>query len=146
MKAVVQVVGQAKLSVEQKIVSEIGRGLVVFFCVEKNDNEEKLPYFAKKIANMRIFPDENGKTNLSVQDIGGEILFVSQFTLAGDCKHGNRPSFVNAEAGEKAKEFYLKCAKMLENEAKVSVKLGVFGADMKINQINDGPFTIILEN
>ncbi len=145
MKAVVQVVGQASLSVEEKIISKIGKGLVVFFCVEKDDLEEKLQFFAKKIANMRVFPDENGKTNLSVQDVGGEILFVSQFTLAGDCEHGNRPSFVNAELPQRAKELYLKCAKLLESEAKVPVKLGVFGADMKINQTNDGPFTIILQ-
>lgn len=145
MKAVLQVVGQASLSVEEKIISKIGKGLVVFFCVEKDDLEEKLQFFAKKIANMRVFPDENGKTNLSVQDVGGEILFVSQFTLAGDCEHGNRPSFVNAELPQRAKELYLKCAKLLESEAKVLVKLGVFGADMKINQTNDGPFTIILQ-
>lgn len=144
MKAVIQVVGQAELSVENKLISKIGKGLVVFFCVEKGDAEEKLQYFVKKIANLRIFPDENGKTNLSIQDINGEILFVSQFTLAGDCEKGNRPSFVNAEEPERAKMLYLKCAKMLE-EVGMPVKLGVFGADMRITQENNGPFTIILQ-
>lgn len=143
MKAVVQVVNNATLSVEDKLVSKIDRGLVVFFCVEKGDAESKLEYFAKKIANLRIFPDENDKTNLSVQDVNGKILFVSQFTLAAECEHGNRPSFVLAEEPTRANELYLKCAKMIENYG-IEVKLGVFGADMTINQSNAGPFTVIL--
>lgn len=145
MRAVVQVVNMAKLSVEDKMVSEIGRGLVVFFCVEKDDSEEKLAYFSKKIPNLRVFCDENGKTNLSVKEVGGEILFVSQFTLAGDCEHGNRSSFTMAEAPERANKMYLQCAEMIEKEMGVPVKMGVFGADMKILQENDGPFTIILK-
>ena len=143
MKAVLQVVGQAKLSVENKVVSEIGKGLVVFFCVEKDDEESKLEYFAKKIANLRIFPDENDKTNLSVKDVCGQVLFVSQFTLAAESEHGNRPSFTNAELPERAKEMYIRCAKMIENYD-IPVKLGVFGAEMTIEQTNLGPFTIIL--
>lgn len=143
MKAVVQVVGQAKLSVDGAVISKIKKGLVVFFCVERGDNEEKLDFFAKKIANLRIFPDENGKTNLSVQDVDGQILFVSQFTLAAECEHGNRPSFTNAELPERAEKMYLKCASMLEKYG-AKVKLGVFGADMTIEQTNAGPFTIIL--
>lgn len=145
MKAVIQVVGNASLSVDDKIVSKIGKGMVVYFCVEKGDNEEKLPFFAKKLANLRIFPDENGKTNLSVKDIGGEVLLVSQFTLAGDCEHGNRPSFIAAELPERANDFYLKLAKMIEEDYLLPVKLGVFGADMTILQENKGPFTIILD-
>ena len=145
MKAVIQVVGQAKLSVENKVVSEIGKGLVVYFCVEKGDLNEKLQLFAKKLANLRIFSDENGKTNLSVQDVKGEILLVSQFTLAGDCEHGNRPSFTNAENPERANELYLALAKLLKENFNLSVKLGVFGADMTIAQTNLGPFTVILE-
>lgn len=144
MKAVVQVVGQTSLSVEGKVVSRIEKGLVVFFCVEKDDAEEKLDFFAKKIANLRVFPDQNGKTNLSLKDVGGEILLVSQFTLAGDCEHGNRPSFIGAELPERANELYLKLAKMLENY-QIPVKLGVFGADMTIKQTNLGPFTLILQ-
>lgn len=145
MKAVIQVVGQAKLSVENKMVSEIGKGLVVYFCVEKGDLNEKLQFFAKKLANLRIFSDENGKTNLSVQDVKGEILLVSQFTLAGDCERGNRPSFTNAENPERANELYLALAKLLKENFNLSVKLGVFGADMTIEQTNLGPFTVILE-
>lgn len=143
MKAVIQVVDNATLSVEDRLISEIGQGLVVFFCVEKDDEEEKLQFFAKKLPNLRLFPDENGKTNLSVKDVGGEILFVSQFTLAGDCEHGNRPSFILAENPERANMLYKKLGKMLETE--ISVKYGVFGADMKIKQTNAGPFTVILQ-
>ena len=145
MKAVIQVVKDAQLSVENKVVSKIGYGLVVFFCVEKDDLEEKLDFFAKKIANLRIFSDKNGKTNLSVKDVNGEVLLVSQFTLAGDCLHGNRPSFSNAENPERAKAMYLKLADILKRDYAVSTKLGIFGADMQINQTNDGPFTVLVE-
>ena len=145
MKAVIQVVKDAQLSVEKKIVSKIGQGLVVFFCVEKDDLDEKIDFFAKKIVNLRIFSDENGKTNLSVKDVGGEVLLVSQFTLAGDCLHGNRPSFSNAESPERANEIYLRLADILKKDYAVPTKLGVFGSDMQINQTNDGPFTVLVE-
>ena len=145
MKAVIQVVKDATLKVDNKLISKIGHGLVVFFCVEKEDNDEKIDFFAKKIANLRIFSDENGKTNLSVKDVGGEVLLVSQFTLAGDCIHGNRPSFSNAENPERANEMYLRLAKILKDDYAVPTKLGVFGADMQINQTNDGPFTVLIE-
>ena len=145
MKAVIQVVGQAELSVEEKLISKIGHGLVVFFCVEKGDLEENLPYFAKKIANLRIFADENDKTNLSIKDVGGEILLVSQFTLAGDCSGGNRPYFASAEEPIRANELYLKLASLIEKEHGINVKLGAFGEHMIINQTNLGPFTILLE-
>jgi len=145
MKAVIQVVKDAVLTVEEKEISRIGQGLVVFFCVEKGDLEENLQFFSKKIANLRIFSDENGKSNLSVQDVGGEILLVSQFTLAGDCSHGNRPSFINAEAPERANELYEKLVEMIKAEYGLSVKKGVFGEEMIIKQTNDGPFTVLLE-
>ena len=145
MKAVIQVVKSAELTVEEKLISKIGQGLVVFFCVEKDDLEENLAFFAKKIANLRIFSDENGKSNLSVKDVNGEILLVSQFTLAGDCVHGNRPDFFGAEKPDRANELYLKLSKIIETEYSINVKLGVFGAEMIINQINDGPFTVILQ-
>lgn len=144
MKAVIQVVENATLKVSDKLISSIKNGLVVYFCVEKEDDEEKLNYFAKKIAQMRIFVDENGKMNKSVKDIGGEILLVSQFTLAGNCEHGNRPSFISAELPERANALYLKLGKILNEVYQIQVKFGVFGADMTISQKNRGPVTIIL--
>lgn len=145
MKAVIQVVKSAQLSVDDKLISKIGQGLVVFFCVEKDDNEEKIDFFAKKIANLRLFSDENGKTNLSVKDVGGEVLIVSQFTLAGDCQHGNRPSFSTAEDPQRANMIYEKLCEVAKTTYGLTVKKGVFGADMKILQLNDGPFTVLLE-
>lgn len=145
MKAVIQVVKSAQLSVDDKLISKIGQGLVVFFCVEKDDNEEKIDFFAKKIANLRLFSDENGKTNFSVKDVGGEVLIVSQFTLAGDCQHGNRPSFSTAEDPQRANMIYEKLCEVAKTTYGLTVKKGVFGADMKILQLNDGPFTVLLE-
>lgn len=144
MKAVVQRVGAASLTVDGKLISEIGHGLTVFFGVGQGDCKTQADKLALKIANLRIFEDGNGKMNLSVKDVNGEILLVSQFTLYGDCSHGNRPSFTMAEEPEKAKALYVYCAEKLR-ESGVCVKLGVFGADMKISQMNDGPVTIILE-
>ena len=115
MKTVLQVVDKATLTVNNKTISKIGKGLVVFFCVELNDVDHNLDFFAKKIANLRIFADENGKTNLSVKDISGEVLLVSQFTLSGDYQHGNRPSFSNAENPTRAKQLYEKLAQILQN-------------------------------
>ncbi len=144
MRAVVQRVTGAELKVDGELISAIGKGLVVFFGVTQNDTEEKADYIAKKIANLRIFEDENGKMNKSVQDEGGEVLFVSQFTLYGDASHGNRPSFTAAARGEVAKPLYDYAASALSAFG-VPVKKGVFGADMKILQNNDGPVTILLE-
>ncbi len=144
MKAVVQRVKKARLSVDGKLVSEIPFGLVVFFGVKTGDTEKEADYLAKKIAALRIFEDENGKMNLSVKDMGGEILFVSQFTLYGDASKGNRPSFTLAERPERADALYQYAAQKLA-EYEVPVKLGVFGADMQIEQQNDGPVTILLE-
>ena len=144
MKAVVQRVKKARLSVDGKLISEIPFGLVVFFGVKTGDTEKEADYLAKKIAALRIFEDENGKMNLSVKDVGGEILFVSQFTLYGDASKGNRPSFTLAERPERADALYQYAAQKLA-EYEVPVKLGVFGADMQIEQQNDGPVTILLE-
>lgn len=142
MKAVIQRVYNASLSVEGKTVSEIGKGLVVYFCVERNDDEGLCSVFANKLAKLRIFEDGNGKMNLSVQDVQGEILFVSQFTLAADMSKGNRPSFFGAEEPTRANDLYLKTADIL-NGLGVPTKTGVFGADMTIKQANQGPVTII---
>lgn len=144
MKAVVQRVKNTRLSVDGELISEIPFGLTVFLGVKTGDTEKEADYLAKKIAGLRIFEDENGKMNLSVQDVGGEILFVSQFTLYGDASRGNRPSFTLAERPERADALYRYAAKRLE-EYGITVKLGVFGADMQIEQHNDGPVTILLE-
>lgn len=142
MKAVIQRVNSALLSVDGRAVSQIGKGFVVYFCVEKDDEEKSCELFAQKISKLRIFEDENGKMNLSLPDVSGEILFVSQFTLAADLSRGNRPSFFNAELPERAEQMYLRAANSLIALG-VPVKLGVFGADMKIMQENAGPVTIL---
>lgn len=144
MKAVIQIVKSASLSVDEKVVSSIGKGFVIYFGVGVGDTEEQADYMAKKISSLRIFEDENGKTNLSIKDVLGEILFVSQFTLYANTAHGNRPDFLSAEKPDKANALYEYTAKKLA-EYGINVKLGVFGEHMVINQINDGPFTVILE-
>ena len=144
MKAVIQRVRNAELKVEGELISKIGKGYVIFLGVGKGDSEEQADYFIKKIPPLRVFEDENGKINKSITDAGGEILLVSQFTLFANASHGNRPDFLAAEAPEKANELYLYVAEGLR-AAGLTVKLGVFGADMKILQENDGPFTLILE-
>lgn len=145
MKAVVQRVKQTTLSVDGKRISQIPFGLTVFLGIKTGDTEKEGEYIAKKIAGLRIFEDENGKMNLSVKDVGGEVLLVSQFTLYGDASHGNRPSFTLAERPERAEPLYELVADMLASHG-VTVKKGVFGADMKIAQLNDGPVTILLES
>ena len=144
MRAVIQRVNYAKLRVDGKLISEINKGLVVFLGVGKGDEESAADYLAKKIANMRIFADENGKINLSLSQVGGKILAVSQFTLFANTEHGNRPDFLAAESPDRANELYEYFVSALEREG-AQVKKGVFGADMKIEQENDGPFTVITE-
>ena len=144
MKAVVQRVKKTALRVDGKLISEIPFGLTVFLGVKTGDTEKEAAYIAKKIAGMRIFEDENGKMNLSVQDVGGEVLLVSQFTLYGDATKGNRPSFTLAARPEVAEPLYEYAVQELASYG-VKVKKGVFGADMKIEQNNDGPVTILLE-
>ena len=145
MKAIVQRVLKADLKVDGKLISEIGKGLVIFLGVGQGDEENDLLKLAAKISKLRIFEDENGKMNLSIKDVSGQILLVSQFTLYGDCRHGNRPSFIMAEKPERANQLYENMKTLLENE-NIPVKTGVFGADMKINVLNDGPVTIILDS
>lgn len=144
MKAVVQRVKKTALRVDGELISEIPFGLTVFLGVKTGDTEKEAAYIAKKIAGMRIFEDENGKMNLSVQDVGGEVLLVSQFTLYGDATKGNRPSFTLAARPEVAEPLYEYTVRELSSYG-VTVKKGVFGADMKIEQNNDGPVTILLE-
>ena len=144
MKAVIQRVLGAKLVVDGQTVSEIGKGLCIYLGVKQGDKAEYADYFAKKISAMRIFTDENGKMNLSALDLGCEILLISQFTLLANCEHGNRPDFIGAEKPDKANELYLYTKEKL-SQTGLTVKTGIFGADMKITQLNDGPVTIILD-
>ena len=144
MRAVVQRVKATSLSVDGELISEIPFGLTVFLGVKVGDKAESADFLAKKIAALRIFEDENGKMNKSVLDVGGEVLMVSQFTLYGDASHGTRPSFTLAERPERANELYERAVEALRGYG-VIVKKGVFGADMKIQQLNDGPVTILLE-
>lgn len=145
MRALIQRVKHTKLSVDGKTVSEISFGLAVYLGVREKDTRTQAEAVAKKIAYLRVFEDENGKMNLSVKDVGGEILLISQFTLYGDCSHGNRPSFTLAARPEAAKPLYEYTAEALVSFG-VRVKTGIFGADMKIEQYNDGPVSILFES
>lgn len=145
MKAVIQRVLKANLKVDGQLISEIKHGFVIFLGVGKDDDESDLKKLANKIAKLRIFEDENEKMNLSIKDVDGEILLVSQFTLFADCRHGNRPSFIDAMRPERANELYLMMKDRLLQE-NIVVKTGVFGADMKIDALNDGPVTILLDS
>ena len=144
MKAVIQRVLDAELKVDGELISKIGKGYVIFLGVKKGDTTLEADYFIKKIPPLRICEDENGKTNKSIIDVNGEILMVSQFTLMANTSHGNRPDFLSAESPALANELYEYVVKGISEQG-ITVKKGVFGADMKINQTNDGPFTIILE-
>lgn len=145
MKAVIQRVSEARVIVDGRIVDEIGEGCLVLAGIEKGDTINDLMYMAGKIARLRIFEDEGGRMNKSLKDIGGELLVVSQFTLAADCRKGNRPSFDNAEEPEKAKAMYVRLVGQLREEG-IPVCTGEFGAHMKVHLVNDGPVTIILDS
>lgn len=144
MKFVAQRVASATLCVSDELVSEIGRGLVVYLGVKTGDAEQQAEKAMEKIAALRVFEDEAGKMNLSVRDVKGEVLLVSQFTLYGDARKGNRPSFTEAERPERADALYEHAVAHLRSLG-VPVQTGVFGADMQISQHNDGPVTIIFE-
>ncbi|MBE5756770.1 MAG: D-tyrosyl-tRNA(Tyr) deacylase [Clostridiales bacterium] len=144
MKAVIQIVNNANLTVDNKLISEIGYGYVIYLGVKKGDTKENADYFIKKITNLRIFEDDQGKTNLSIKDVNGEILLVSQFTLLANTSHGNRPDFLDAELPKEANELYEYVKEGLVSNG-IPVKTGVFGADMTITQQNKGPFTIVME-
>lgn len=145
MRAVVQRVTQASCTVDGQCTGAIEQGLLVLLGVEVDDTEKELRWLAQKLANLRIFPDEAGLMNKSVQDIGGNILLISQFTLIAQTRKGNRPSFIRAARPEQAKPLYLAMGKQLSELLGKEVQLGVFGADMKINLLNDGPVTIIMD-
>lgn len=145
MRTVVQRVTHASVKVDGQTIGEIGKGFLILLGVAEEDEEAIADKMADKICRLRIFEDENGKTNLSLADVGGEILVVSQFTLYADCKKGNRPSFVKAGNPEKANRLYEyfmnRCATHVQ-----TVQHGQFGADMKVELLNDGPFTLMLDS
>lgn len=145
MKVVIQRVKSAEVSIDGTIVGKIGKGLLLLLGVGSSDTEEILDKYIDKILNLRIFEDQNGKTNLSLLDVSGELLVVSQFTLYANCKKGNRPSFIEAAPPDKAEYLYevflQKCRERLD-----FVESGSFGADMQVSLINDGPFTILLDD
>lgn len=144
MKLVIQRVSQEDVKVEGKLLGEIGKGLMVLVGVAGADDEAVVDKYLQKLLKLRIFEDENGKTNLALADVGGELLLVSQFTLLASCKDGNRPSFIGAGDPERAKELY---QYMVDKARSLGVKTeqGEFGADMKVSLVNDGPFTIVLD-
>ena len=144
MKIILQKVKKASVSVNNKVVGSIDKGYCLLVGVHKESTEEDAKYLAKKVAQARLFEDENDKINLSLKDVGGSILSVSQFTLYADTKKGNRPSFTNAAGAEKANELYEKFNEFLREEG-VTVETGIFQTMMEVNIVNDGPVTIVYE-
>ena len=145
MKTVIQVSKNASVSINDEIVGKIDKGFTILVGICNEDTKDIVKRMADKIVNLRIFPDENGKTNLSLKDVGGSILSISQFTLYADCKKGNRPGFTNAGSRELASSLYDYFNEYLRSLG-YKVETGIFGADMKVKLINDGPFTIVLDS
>ncbi len=145
MRFVVQRVTHASVTVDGTVIGKIGQGFMVLIGVSDEDTKETADKMVKKLLGLRIFEDENGKTNLDLHTVGGSLLLISQFTLYADCKHGNRPSFIKAGKPDMANEMYeyiiAKCREQVE-----TVETGEFGADMKVELLNDGPFTILLDS
>ena len=146
MRLVIQRVLEASVSIDGHTVSEIGRGLLILVGVEKGDTEDDARWLAAKTLAMRIFDDADGVMNLSVMDVSGELLAVSQFTLTASTKKGNRPSYIRAAGHETAVPLYELYCRLLEESSGTEVKKGVFGADMKVSLVNDGPVTIIIDS
>lgn len=145
MRFVIQRVANSKVTIDNEIRGQIGKGFMVLIGVGEGDTEEIADKMIHKMINLRIFEDENGKTNLGLKDVGGSLLLISQFTLYADCKRGNRPSFVKAGAPDMAKELYEYIISKCKEEIEI-VEQGEFGADMKVELLNDGPFTVLLDS
>lgn len=146
MRAVVQRVTKSKVTVGQEIAGSIKKGLVVLLGIGKEDTANDIEYLTNKIVNLRVFEDENGKMNLSVLDINGELLVVSQFTLFGDCRKGNRPSFISAAELDEANRMYMEFVNHIRQNYLINVEEGVFQASMLLEIHNDGPVTILLDS
>lgn len=146
MRIVVQRVSEASVRIDGKIVGSISHGLLVLVGIETNDVQSDVDYLVQKLVNLRIFNDEEGKMNLSLQDVGGELLVVSQFTLHASTKKGNRPSYMRAARPEQAIPLYTFFIEQAQKELKSKIQTGEFGADMKVSLVNDGPVTIILDS
>ena len=144
MKAVIQRVTKAKVTVDDKVTGEIGLGFLVLLGVTEDDTEKEMKLLAKKVSEIRIFTDENDKMNLSLDKVDGEVLVVSQFTLCADLSHGRRPSFIKSAKPDIANELYEKFCEELRSLGVRRVETGIFGADMKVELLNDGPVTIIM--
>jgi len=144
MKIILQRVTRASVAIKGERIAAISKGLLVLFGVEKHDDEEKVIFLAEKTLNLRVFPDGKGKMNLSCMDICGEILVVSQFTLAGDCSKGRRPGFDNAAPPDVAQLLYQKFVQQI-SKSRLKIATGKFGVDMQVELINDGPVTFLLE-
>lgn len=145
MKFIVQRVSEANVCVDNQIIGEIKKGFLVLIGVSNTDTKETADKMVSKLIHLRIFEDSDGKTNLDIKSVNGELLIISQFTLYADCKHGNRPSFINAGNPELANELYEYIINKCKEEVPV-VQHGEFGAHMKVSLINDGPFTIVLDS
>lgn len=146
MKFLIQVVSNASVKVDDKVIGSIEKGFLVFVGIDNNDTEEIADKMIKKLCNLRIFSDNDGKTNLSINDVKGSMLVISQFTLYADCKKGNRPSFINAGRPEHANALYEYIKEHIKDDYGIHVESGMFGADMKVSLLNDGPFTIMLDS
>ncbi len=145
MKFLIQRVSKADVKVDDKIIGQIGKGFLVFVGISDSDDKSIADKMIKKLIGLRIFKDENGKVNLDLKSVDGQLLLISQFTLYADCRKGNRPSFINAGAPDKANELYQYIVGQCKKEVAV-VEEGQFGADMKVSLTNDGPFTVILDS
>ncbi len=146
MRVVIQLVKESSVQVNNSIIGRIGRGLMVLVGFEEADTMEDIQWISRKLLNMRIFPDEEGKMNLSVKDVSGEILIVSQFTLHASTKKGNRPSFIYAAPPDKARNLYNTFLKHLKSTTSIPISTGEFGAMMEVSLINDGPVTITMDS